>query len=163
MKILLDCLQRFVEIENLDETEWYTCNNCKKRQPSTKKFWILQLPNVSLLITFWGFKTMINTSGCFSYLRHSFFFNKITVGYLITTNLHSVKDTLLKVLIWMVLKQCLYTKCYAFVFQVLCLHLKRFRYTPHGRTKVDTFVRFPIEELNMNSYLLSLPGQVSII
>ena len=43
---IIDCLQRFVEVENLDETEWYTCNNCKKRQPSTKKFWILQLPNV---------------------------------------------------------------------------------------------------------------------
>lgn len=47
--ILLDCLQRFVEVENLDETEWYTCNNCNKRQPSTKKFWILQLPNVSFV------------------------------------------------------------------------------------------------------------------
>ena len=48
--IFLDCLQRFVETETLDESEWYICNNCKKRQPSTKKFWILQLPNVSYLI-----------------------------------------------------------------------------------------------------------------
>ncbi|XP_057304278.1 ubiquitin carboxyl-terminal hydrolase 3-like [Hydractinia symbiolongicarpus] len=79
---LTDCLQRFIEVEELDESEWYTCEKCKKKQPSTKKFWLLQLPNV------------------------------------------------------------------------LCLHLKRFRYSPHGRTKVDTFVRFPITELNMNSYML---------
>lgn len=84
---LTDCLQRFVEVENLDESEWYICRNCKKRQPSTKKFWILRLPNV------------------------------------------------------------------------LCLHLKRFRYSQHARTKVDTFVRFPIKDLNMSSYLLKSPGQ----
>jgi len=79
---LMDCLQRFVEVEELDRSEWYTCNKCGKKEPSTKKFWLLHLPNV------------------------------------------------------------------------LCLHLKRFRYSPNGRTKVDTFVRFPIKELNMNPYLL---------
>lgn len=79
---LSDCLQRFVTTEVLDESEWYSCEKCKKRQASTKKFWLLRLPNV------------------------------------------------------------------------LCIHLKRFRYSPHGRTKVDTFVRFPNKELNMNPYLL---------
>jgi len=79
---LEDCLQRFVEIEELDQSEWYSCDKCKEREPSTKKFWLLRLPNV------------------------------------------------------------------------LCLHLKRFRFSPHGRTKVDTFVRFPTKDLNMNPYLL---------
>ncbi|XP_065672364.1 ubiquitin carboxyl-terminal hydrolase 3 isoform X3 [Hydra vulgaris] len=79
---LIDCLQSFVEMETLDESEWYMCEKCNKKQPSTKKFWILRLPNV------------------------------------------------------------------------LCLHLKRFRYSPLARTKVDTFVRFPIKELNMDPFIL---------
>ena len=79
---LTDCLERFVETEELDESEWYTCSKCGKTEPSTKKFWLLQLPNV------------------------------------------------------------------------LCLHLKRFRYTSGSRTKVDTFVRFPVKDLDMNPYVL---------
>lgn len=80
---LMDCLERFVQVEELDESEWYTCAKCGKNEPSTKKFWLMQLPNV------------------------------------------------------------------------LVMHLKRFRYSDTGgRTKVDTFVRFPIKDLNMNPYVL---------
>ena len=43
----LDCLQKFVDVEELDETERFFCNNCKNKQRSTKKFWIRRLPNVS--------------------------------------------------------------------------------------------------------------------
>eukprot|EP00794_Sanderia_malayensis_P010030 gene10030-11054_t len=77
----LDCLQRFVEVEELAETERYMCPKCNKRQPSTKKYWLTSLSNV------------------------------------------------------------------------LCLHLKRFRYTHFGRNKVDTYVKFPLHDLNMNSFL----------
>ena len=48
----LDCLQSFVETETLDESEWYMCDKCNLKQPSTKKFWLLRLPNVlDLLIS----------------------------------------------------------------------------------------------------------------
>ena len=42
-----DCLQKFVDVEELAETERFFCNNCKNKQRSTKKFWIRRLPNVS--------------------------------------------------------------------------------------------------------------------
>ena len=45
---LTDCLSSFTEIEELEDTELYMCNNCKGRQRSTKQFWIRRLPNVSL-------------------------------------------------------------------------------------------------------------------
>ena len=38
--------------------------------------------------------------------------------------------------------------------QVLCLHLKRFRYSQFGRSKVDTYVKFPLQDLNMNPFAL---------
>ncbi|XP_048473200.1 ubiquitin carboxyl-terminal hydrolase 3 isoform X3 [Rhincodon typus] len=41
---LRDCLRSFTDLEELDETELYMCHKCKKRQKSTKKFWIQQLP-----------------------------------------------------------------------------------------------------------------------
>lgn len=44
-----DCLRSFTELEELDETELYMCHKCKKRQKSTKKFWVQKLPKVSLL------------------------------------------------------------------------------------------------------------------
>lgn len=79
---LTDGLQRFVDVEELGDTEWYMCPGCSKKQPSTKKYWLTSLSNV------------------------------------------------------------------------LCLHLKRFRYSQFGRSKVDTYVKFPLQDLNMNQFLL---------
>uniref|UniRef100_A0A3P8UP42 Ubiquitin carboxyl-terminal hydrolase n=1 Tax=Cynoglossus semilaevis TaxID=244447 RepID=A0A3P8UP42_CYNSE len=45
----LDCLRSFTDLEELDETELYYCHKCKKRQKSTKKFWIQKLPKVLCL------------------------------------------------------------------------------------------------------------------
>lgn len=42
----LDCLRSFTDLEELDETELYMCHKCKKKQKSTKKFWIQKLPKV---------------------------------------------------------------------------------------------------------------------
>ncbi|XP_063053466.1 ubiquitin carboxyl-terminal hydrolase 3 [Engraulis encrasicolus] len=79
---LRDCLRSFTELEELDETELYMCHKCKKRQKSTKKFWVQKLP------------------------------------------------------------------------KVLCLHLKRFHWTAYLRNKVDTYVEFPMQGLDMSGYLL---------
>uniref|UniRef100_A0A671UPB5 Ubiquitin carboxyl-terminal hydrolase n=1 Tax=Sparus aurata TaxID=8175 RepID=A0A671UPB5_SPAAU len=46
---LRDCLHSFTDLEELDETELYYCHKCKKRQKSTKKFWIQKLPKVLCL------------------------------------------------------------------------------------------------------------------
>ncbi|KAM8860508.1 ubiquitin carboxyl-terminal hydrolase 3 [Synchiropus picturatus] len=46
---LRDCLSSFTDLEELDETELYYCHKCKKRQKSTKKFWIQELPKVLCL------------------------------------------------------------------------------------------------------------------
>ncbi|RXN03871.1 ubiquitin carboxyl-terminal hydrolase 3 [Labeo rohita] len=46
---LNDCLRSFTDLEELDETELYMCHKCKKRQKSTKKFWIQKLPTVLCL------------------------------------------------------------------------------------------------------------------
>ncbi|XP_062317513.1 ubiquitin carboxyl-terminal hydrolase 3 isoform X1 [Osmerus eperlanus] len=79
---LRDCLHSFTDLEELDETELYMCHKCKKRQKSTKKFWVQKLP------------------------------------------------------------------------KVLCLHLKRFHWTAYLRNKVDTYVEFPLRDLDMKGYLL---------
>ena len=47
MVCVAECLTHFTEVEELEETELYMCAGCKKRQRSTKKFWIRRLPNVS--------------------------------------------------------------------------------------------------------------------
>uniref|UniRef100_T1IK79 Ubiquitin carboxyl-terminal hydrolase n=1 Tax=Strigamia maritima TaxID=126957 RepID=T1IK79_STRMM len=80
---LSDCLQSFTELEELADTELYYCSNCKKKQKSTKKFWIRRLPNV------------------------------------------------------------------------LCLHLKRFRWSNYYRTKLDNYVEFPVRGLNMTKFILT--------
>lgn len=45
--LIADCLRSFTDLEELDETELYMCHKCKKKQKSTKKFWIQKLPKVS--------------------------------------------------------------------------------------------------------------------
>ncbi|XP_025076742.1 ubiquitin carboxyl-terminal hydrolase 3-like isoform X2 [Pomacea canaliculata] len=80
---LSDCLHSFTDVEELEESELYYCGSCKRRQKSTKKFWIRRLPNV------------------------------------------------------------------------LCLHLKRFRWSTYCRVKVETFVEFPLTSLDMNCYVLN--------
>ncbi|XP_069137044.1 ubiquitin carboxyl-terminal hydrolase 3-like isoform X1 [Argopecten irradians] len=37
---------------------------------------------------------------------------------------------------------------------VLCLHIKRFRWQSFFRMKLETFIEFPLRELNMNRYVL---------
>lgn len=44
-----DCLSSFISVEELTEAEFYHCNQCKKKQRSTKRFWIRRLPNVLCL------------------------------------------------------------------------------------------------------------------
>lgn len=80
---LSDCLHSFTDVEELEESELYMCSSCKRRQRSTKKFWIRRLPNV------------------------------------------------------------------------LCLHLKRFRWSTYCRVKLETFVDFPLTSLDMNCYVLN--------
>uniref|UniRef100_A0A671UNV8 ubiquitinyl hydrolase 1 n=1 Tax=Sparus aurata TaxID=8175 RepID=A0A671UNV8_SPAAU len=50
---LRDCLHSFTDLEELDETELYYCHKCKKRQKSTKKFWIQKLPKVVQPLWVW--------------------------------------------------------------------------------------------------------------
>lgn len=80
---IYDCLQKFVEREELADSERFFCSTCKSKQPSTKQFRIRRLPTV------------------------------------------------------------------------LCLHVKRFRWTAYARSKLDTFIEFPLAGLDMSSYLLN--------
>lgn len=36
--------------------------------------------------------------------------------------------------------------------QILCLHLKRFRWDKTCRTKVHTYIKFPMQSLDMSPY-----------
>jgi len=81
--LLSECLNKFTELEELAETELYNCPTCKKKQKSTKKFWIQRLP------------------------------------------------------------------------KVLCLHLKRFKWSECSRSKLDVHIEFPIKDLDMNSFMLA--------
>ncbi|XP_058011774.1 ubiquitin carboxyl-terminal hydrolase 3 isoform X6 [Ahaetulla prasina] len=46
---LRDCLRSFTDLEELDDSELYMCHKCKKKQKSTKKFWMQKLPKVLCL------------------------------------------------------------------------------------------------------------------
>ncbi|WAQ98006.1 UBP3-like protein [Mya arenaria] len=81
---LSECLTHFTEVEELEETELYMCTGCKKKQRSTKKFWIRRLPNV------------------------------------------------------------------------LCLHVKRFKWVTSFRQKLETYIDFPLTNLDMNKYILDM-------
>lgn len=51
----------------------------------------------------------------------------------------------------------LYNQRFHFLlYQVLCLHLKRFHWTAFLRNKVDTYVEFPLKGLDMRCYLLEV-------
>lgn len=78
--LLTDCLERYFEIEELNERNFYFCDKCQKPQKSTKRFWMNALPNI------------------------------------------------------------------------LCLHLKRFRWDKTCRTKVHTFIQFPMQSLDLSPY-----------
>jgi ubiquitin carboxyl-terminal hydrolase 3 len=45
--------------------------------------------------------------------------------------------------------------CHSSYFQVLCLHLKRFRWHNSLRTKIDTHISFPVTALDMSQFVLS--------
>lgn len=62
----LDCLRSFTDLEELDETELYFCHKCKKRQKSTKKFWVQKLPKVGDN----SFSAYLGTFLHFTALRH---------------------------------------------------------------------------------------------
>ncbi|OTF77127.1 hypothetical protein BLA29_008329, partial [Euroglyphus maynei] len=85
------CLSKFTELEELGETELYNCPTCKKKQRSSKKFWIRMLPNV------------------------------------------------------------------------LCLHLKRFKWNDCFRSKLDVHIGFPIKDLDMSPFILSNIVSISMI
>lgn len=83
---LSDCLVSFTDLETLQETEWYYCVRCRRRQPSTKQLSLHTLPNV------------------------------------------------------------------------LCLHLKRFRFNSFLRTKLTTQIGFPLQNLDMSPYTSDYDG-----
>lgn len=78
--LLTDCLERYFEIEELNERNFYFCDKCESQQRSTKRFWMNALPNI------------------------------------------------------------------------LCLHLKRFRWEETHRSKVHTHIKFPMASLDMSVY-----------
>jgi len=83
---LHSCLQKYVEMEELGESERLHCRVCSSKQPSTKQFAICRLPTV------------------------------------------------------------------------LCIHVKRFRWSAYARSKLDTFIEFPLRGLDMSAYTLHNPG-----
>lgn len=51
-------------------------------------------------------------------------------------------------------KKCICSLFNKYLLQVLCLHIKRFRWQSFFRVKLETFVEFPLEGLNMHKYIL---------
>lgn len=45
--------------------------------------------------------------------------------------------------------------------EILIVHLKRFTYKRFTKDKLETFVDFPIEELNLSTYIIHNDGEVS--
>ena len=41
-------------------------------------------------------------------------------------------------------------------FQVLCLHVKRFKWVTSFRQKLETYIEFPLTNLDMNKYILDI-------
>lgn len=166
-----DCLQSFTELEELEESELYMCSTCKKKQRSTKKFWIRRLPNVItfkpltlyfvILILFWIF--FLNC--WFNFWREDFLYtlykiSKSTVSHGIDT-IYKWKNCPLqswKLYIenrtYFYWKKCMWSLFNKYLLQVLCLHIKRFRWQSFFRVKLETFVEFPLEGLNMHKYIL---------
>ena len=68
-----ECLTHFTEVEELEETELYMCTGCKKKQRSTKKFWIRRLPNVRLIHVSLLYLNLSHKTECWSVMN---LFNK---------------------------------------------------------------------------------------
>lgn len=48
MIFFVDCLEKYMEVEVLNENNLYSCEKCQSPQRSTKRFWVNQLPNVNV-------------------------------------------------------------------------------------------------------------------
>lgn len=158
-----DCLQSFTELEELEESELYMCSTCKKKQRSTKKFWIRRLPNVITFIKPLNLYFVILILLGFFFLNclfdfwcENFFYIHLKKKISTSTVLSCGMDTKQ----YIKNRTCFYWKKYVWHFfnkyllQVLCLHIKRFRWQSFFRVKLETFVEFPLEGLNMHKYIL---------
>lgn len=61
---ILDCFKEFTKIETLEKDEQWSCPDCKKKQPSTKKITITRLPR-NLIIHLKRFDNMLNKNNIF--------------------------------------------------------------------------------------------------
>lgn len=67
---ILDCFQEFTKVETLEKDEQWSCPDCKKRQPSTKKITITRLPR-NLIIHLKRFDNMMNKNNVFVSYPHT--------------------------------------------------------------------------------------------